>query len=737
MVLKIKFHIAITTISILLFAGTISAQDIHLSQYDANPLYLNPALTGLRLDENWDYRFNLNYREQRSNYLGRANKIIASGFDMPLNNKFSVGEFLVNHKTVNASLNTFNLMLSGAYKITHIDREGNDRHNISVGLQVGFLQRSFNHEDFTYDSQYSGSAAGGFDNNLPSGENFTQQSFFNFDVNMGVYYRYVNKYKKYSPFGGFSIYHLSQPDQSFTNINSTTPMRFNIHGGCSYKINEAYSLLPQVLYMNQGGANELNVGVLGYYKIPCTEYQPMLGVSWRTSSAVIVHLGLKHNAFNFRVSYDVNTYYLKQYGNRGLEFSIVYTPKKKAQVVDMVAVLVIQPDSTTLKQPNTLDSLPKKKTVIITDTIHKTFVIIDSIRSANRNVSDSTTIQKEKQNSSLSEPLIQNDTILIKKQKKIITIISYDTVHETIYLNKANETIKSVEIVKEPVTAQKETERSMISPTPVLPDPAKTEEPIGKKMPVPTHIDSTITESEKQRSLSSNTFPADSAIPKAPLKKDTLALSSKKIINYSPTQPIGLDSKEKNDSVKSNIPKSRTVTFDSPYDLYQQAKKAVIKDSVMEEKNAKNEPATTLVSETKFPVDSVFENISYRVQLGAFKENVLKETVNKLTDVGAIKINDLPEKGFTIFTIGDFSTHDDAISLKNEMIAKGFEDAFIIKIAPDLSKKPIKTASPNIQKIKEFTTPISPIVPTAPSVPVLPTFPSAPDSLFDIFHQKK
>jgi type IX secretion system PorP/SprF family membrane protein len=306
------------------------AQDFHLSQYDANPLYLNPALTGMRMNEDWVCRANINYREQWKNFLPAPATTVAAGFDMPINQKFSVGQYVIDNKGLNNSFNTFNIMLSGSYKVTHKDVD--NPHDISVGLQLGLLQKSYNPGNFVYDSQYSPSSSGSFDQGLPSGENYGKENLFNFDANMGIYYRFADKDKAYSPFGGFSIYHLTNPNESFTGGISKTPMRFTFHGGCDYKVSDEFRMLPQFLYMNQANANELNIGIIGFYKIKDTNYEPMLGIAWRNKDALVFHFGLKQKNSMVRISYDMNNSYLQQYSNGkgGLELSIIYMPKKKS-----------------------------------------------------------------------------------------------------------------------------------------------------------------------------------------------------------------------------------------------------------------------------------------------------------------------------------------------------------------------------------------------------------------------
>jgi len=57
----------------ILFTGKIYSQDIHLSQFDAAPLFYNPALSG-QIGESGQKRIILNYKSQWRTY----NTILAS-----------------------------------------------------------------------------------------------------------------------------------------------------------------------------------------------------------------------------------------------------------------------------------------------------------------------------------------------------------------------------------------------------------------------------------------------------------------------------------------------------------------------------------------------------------------------------------------------------------------------------------------------------------------------------------
>jgi hypothetical protein len=108
-------------------------------------------------------------------------------------------------------------------------------------------------------------------------------------------------------------------------------MRFTVHGGSDFNVNENMTLTPAVLYMSQARTSELNLELMMKYKFSeKSEYEPMIGLAYRNHDAVIIHFGLKQKANIFRVSYDVNTSGLKPYtsGRGALEFGVVFMGKQ-------------------------------------------------------------------------------------------------------------------------------------------------------------------------------------------------------------------------------------------------------------------------------------------------------------------------------------------------------------------------------------------------------------------------
>jgi type IX secretion system PorP/SprF family membrane protein len=277
-----------------------------------------------------DYRICADYRSQWKSISGNPYSTTYLSFDMP-KKRFGIGGYFINNHVGSGGYNSFNFMLSGAYQITdHLTGP----HFLSVGLQAGIMNKGFNPENFTYDSQYSGSSPTGFDENLSSNEVFTKTNVLKFDANMGVFYKYKQKFTSVHPFIGLSVFHVTMPDESFSDEEKRLPVRFSLHGGTDFMINKGFKLTPRFLLMTQDKATEINAGILGYYNIRDTKYDVILGLDYRVKDAVILQFGIKQDGHHFRISYDVNTSYLNKFsGNRGgIEFSLIFSGRKKEKL---------------------------------------------------------------------------------------------------------------------------------------------------------------------------------------------------------------------------------------------------------------------------------------------------------------------------------------------------------------------------------------------------------------------
>jgi type IX secretion system PorP/SprF family membrane protein len=317
----------------------LKAQDPHLSQYDAFPVYLNPSLTGNYLGEDADYRISSVYRSQWRALTPKPYTTYGVAYDQTVK-RFGVGGYILNDKEGVGNYNTLNVQLSGSYLITD---PKTSPHLLSTGIQMGMFYKSFNPNSLLFDSQYDNST-GTLNPNINSGENFQRNSLVNFDANMGIFYKYRDVQKKWWPYIGLSVFHVNQPKENFGGYESKLPVRWDAQAGCDFIINEKIKLIPTVMYLNQASSSELNMGLMWNYRLSdrlshtegvmgtSTEikYDLILGVNYRVKDAIIIQMGIKKDNIALRMSYDINTSYLTYYttGKGAFEMTLVIYGKK-------------------------------------------------------------------------------------------------------------------------------------------------------------------------------------------------------------------------------------------------------------------------------------------------------------------------------------------------------------------------------------------------------------------------
>lgn len=299
-----------------------NAQDFHLSQHDAAPLYLNPALVG---QFDGKYRIHGHYRTQWGTLSSKSYKTAAISFDMPFE-KMAFGAQIVNRRAGAGDYNVLGIVVNGGYSFT-IDKE--KVHKFSVGLQLGAMQKSVDFNQLYFESQYTTTNGGSFDQSLPNGETFGGSSFWLPDLNLGFVYYYGANQKRINPFVGFSTFHLTQPNESFYGVESKLPMRYIAHGGAKVNLSEKIQLMPKLLFMRQKNAQEINYGIMAHYHLGGSGTIILFGPTYRSSDAFILEAGAKIGSYEAKIGYDFNTSELNDFsdGKGGFEISLTYIPK--------------------------------------------------------------------------------------------------------------------------------------------------------------------------------------------------------------------------------------------------------------------------------------------------------------------------------------------------------------------------------------------------------------------------
>jgi type IX secretion system PorP/SprF family membrane protein len=299
--------------------------DPHFSQYYAYPGFVNPALTGV-IDG--DYRVTAMYRNQWGNMDGGF-KTPGIAADINTGKNVNLGVNVMNQSAGNGVFNYLNAYASFAYTGLRFGREG--YHRVVIGLSAGAINRKINPSKALTGSQWTPT---GIDPSLPSQENYSKTSASSFDAGAGLVYYDATPGKKANIFAGFSAYHLTQPSDPFivAGADGKLPVRYTAHGGVRLSLSETFSLMPQLLYMKQGNAEEKMLGAYGQFVVN-NESDLLVGCNYRFKDAVVPYVGIGYKNFVLGASYDVGISDLSKIAGsaQSFEISLSFLGRKKSK----------------------------------------------------------------------------------------------------------------------------------------------------------------------------------------------------------------------------------------------------------------------------------------------------------------------------------------------------------------------------------------------------------------------
>lgn len=303
-----------------------NAQDPEFSQFYANQLYLNPAFAGTKICP----RISFNYRNQ---WNGQQGGISTSSFSYDQYSnalKGGIGMVAMRDNVTNSLLvnNQFSLIYAYHLKLSR-------KYTLNFGMQASIVNKSIDLSRFQFGDQLSF-------NQLSLGA--TSESMLNdsktyADFSAGLLFYGDNL------FAGLSVFHVTQPDESFfeNNVNQL-PLRLSLHGGYKFRFNEknkyrqTSTLTTSMLVRHQrvsltnsqfvkSDFTHYLIGV--YYSVGIFS----LGTWYRFGDAFITTLGVEYKDVKFGYSFDYTT---SRYGmsNGGaheisLQFMLPCTMKKK------------------------------------------------------------------------------------------------------------------------------------------------------------------------------------------------------------------------------------------------------------------------------------------------------------------------------------------------------------------------------------------------------------------------
>lgn len=318
---------------------SLSAQDIHFSQFYMSPLNLNPALTGVM---NCNVRLTANYRNQWGSVLGgNSFRTYNVSYDQRIavgrNDFFGIGGTFWGDKAGASEFATLTGKLSASYS----KKMGGYRkksHYLVVGAEGGIAQRSINFINLRWGTQHDGN--GGFDPSRFSMEEGFQPNFMFADMAVGLLWFSTFDENSNLYFGG-SFNHLNRANQSFRQDEGEVDdlySRFTFHAGGEFLLSDRIGLVPGIIAMRQGPSFQLNTGTSLKFLLNGNRrnYQAFqLGLWTRLASklssgilsdAMIVSTRFDYNNFSLGFSYDINISGLEVASNNNgaFEFALIY-----------------------------------------------------------------------------------------------------------------------------------------------------------------------------------------------------------------------------------------------------------------------------------------------------------------------------------------------------------------------------------------------------------------------------
>lgn len=322
-----KMNVSIAgVIFYFLVVSSMSAQDIHLSQYHFDRLQINPALTGMF---NGDKQVALLYKSQWA-IVPVEYSTFSGSFDMKLRKTqtpkgfFSIGGLFNYDQAGDGNLSLGSLTLNGSYT-----RALSKSFFVTLGAAAGGGQRKFDIKGLKFESQWDGS----YHPDWPTGEDF-ESSFFYLDLSGGLNLRLQGKDRTKIDLG-VGAFHLNEPSYTFSKVSDdmSLPVRLSFSGLGVLKVANRLDLYGNGLYQQQGPYEETLAGggvIIHISNKKAREVELQLGVATRFEDALIPMIALGYDGWKGGFSYDITTSQFQNANDQkgGPEFFLTYTYKK-------------------------------------------------------------------------------------------------------------------------------------------------------------------------------------------------------------------------------------------------------------------------------------------------------------------------------------------------------------------------------------------------------------------------
>ncbi len=303
---------------------TISAQDLHFSQYFNSPLLINPANTGFIPDG--DYRIGINYRNQWASVTNNPYKTMSAFGDAQLfGDRFENGWVGVGGALLRDAAGSGNLTSTRAFGSVAYHQQLGLGSLLSAGFNVGWVNKRVDFAKLTFDNQWNGKF---FDLTAASGETVNTNQINYFSLQAGLNYAYFPNENTYLN-AGVSVSNINRPKESFSAtdvIDTRIARRYTLFLNGSFRASDAWIVNPNIYISRMSTAMEYVAGVNAQRDLSGDgNTQLIVGAYYRVSDAIVPMVGFQQNGYRLTFSYDATTSSLSKYNaTRGAyEVSIV------------------------------------------------------------------------------------------------------------------------------------------------------------------------------------------------------------------------------------------------------------------------------------------------------------------------------------------------------------------------------------------------------------------------------
>ena len=307
-----KKKIVISSLFFLFLVKFSTGQDIHFSQFDINPVLLNPAHLGF-LDSKG--RFGTIYRNQWSSVGTPYRTFAFTGEWSTYKRRYygdgiNLGLILTTDEA--GALNYGNTQCNAVVSyFRSLNKFAN--HFISIGASLGIGQQSFNSANAILPEQ---------------DENFETTNAKYADLSLGIAWLY-NPNDNLSLKMGVNANHLNSPNISYMGLDEAyLHPNVGIYGRVEIYAGNEFYILPSGIYKFQHTYNEIIYGSNFKWYPPGYSYNLSFngGLFFRHSDAIILSLGLEFDNFILGTSYDINIsdLHVGSNGKGGFEIALLY-----------------------------------------------------------------------------------------------------------------------------------------------------------------------------------------------------------------------------------------------------------------------------------------------------------------------------------------------------------------------------------------------------------------------------